>query len=101
MLVYQTDNLGFYLGPIEADESPLEPGQYLIPAGAVPTAPPKLPPAGKAWRWNGSAWVLANLPKHLEEKSAVEKLTAFLQANQDVLALVLPAAEPDSEGAPV
>lgn len=41
--VYQTSHLGLYVGPVEADESPLEPGVFLLPAGCVETPPPPAP----------------------------------------------------------
>lgn len=59
--VYQTDRNGNYVGPMLADESPLEPGVFLIPAGCVETAPPSIP-AGKMARWTGAAWILVNRP---------------------------------------
>ena len=57
MLVYQTDADGYYIGPVEADESPLEPGVYLIPRLAVETEPPETEPGQRAY-WNGSEWLL-------------------------------------------
>lgn len=56
-LVYQTDHLGVYIGAVEACESPLEPGVYLIPGGCVETPPPAIPEHKVAW-WNGQAWQL-------------------------------------------
>jgi hypothetical protein len=38
-IVYQTDHLGLYVGETEADESPLEPGEFLIPGGCVEDPP--------------------------------------------------------------
>lgn len=55
--VYQTNQQGLYVGPVEADESPLEPGVFLIPGGCVLTPPPD-PPENKAAQWNGAAWLL-------------------------------------------
>lgn len=59
--VYQTDAAGVYLGPVTADESPLEPGVLLLPRGCVETAPPAIP-AGQRARWTGLAWVLEDVP---------------------------------------
>ncbi len=39
--VYQLDEKGFYLGETNAQESPLEPGVFLMPGGCVDKAPPK------------------------------------------------------------
>ena len=55
---------GLLIGPTVADESPMEPGVWLIPAGAVETPPPaESPGRGKGWRWDGAEWVSAKLPK--------------------------------------
>jgi hypothetical protein len=58
-LVYQTDHLGVYIGAVEAYESPLEPGVYLIPGGCVETPPPVIPEHKVAW-WNGQSWLLVD-----------------------------------------
>lgn len=55
--VFQTDHLGLYVGPTTADESPLEPGVFLIPGGCVEVAPPEAP-QGKIQHWNGKRWQL-------------------------------------------
>lgn len=55
--VYQTNHLGLYLGPVYADESPLEPGVFLLPGGCVEVAPPKAP-VGKIQAWDGKRWQL-------------------------------------------
>lgn len=46
---------GEYLGSSEADESPLEEGIFLIPAGATDIAPPA-PQEGFVVRFAGGAW---------------------------------------------
>ena len=85
--VYQTDHMGFYCGTTDADESPMEPGIYLMPAGAVEAAPPSEWPEDKWPRWNGSAWILASKPKSVQV-DPVAKLQAFLNANPDVAAML-------------
>ncbi|BAV77770.1 tail fiber assembly protein [Pseudomonas chlororaphis subsp. aurantiaca] len=57
--VYQTSPLGVFSGISEADESPLEPGVFLIPAGCV-EVPPPLIPENKAAHWNGEGWQLVD-----------------------------------------
>jgi len=57
-IVYQTNPLGLYVGPIEAEESPLEPGVFLIPGGCVPVPPPADIPEFKAACWSGKTWQL-------------------------------------------
>ena len=48
-----------YKGEINCQESPREPGKFLIPANATTVAPPE-EQAGKARVWNGSAWGYAD-----------------------------------------
>jgi hypothetical protein len=57
--VYQTSPQGLFIGITEADESPLEPGVFLIPGGCVETPPPLIP-ENKAAHWNGKAWQLVD-----------------------------------------
>ncbi|AKA22054.1 hypothetical protein [Pseudomonas chlororaphis] len=57
--VYQTSPLGVFTGINEADESPLEPGVFLIPAGCV-EVPPPLIPENKAAFWDGKDWQLVD-----------------------------------------
>ena len=76
--VYQTDQSGFFVGVVAADESPLEPGVFLIPAGCVETPPPQIP-AGMAARWVNGKWVLETIlvapESPPEPKPAVVPLT--------------------------
>ncbi|WP_282362892.1 phage tail protein [Pseudomonas sp. PS01297] len=58
-VVYQTDHLGIYTGTTVADESPLEPGVWLIPGGCVEVAPPAVPEK-KAALWDGRKWQLVD-----------------------------------------
>lgn len=57
--VYQTSPLGLFTGITEADESPLEPGVFLVPGGCV-EVPPPLIPEHKAAHWDGEAWQLVD-----------------------------------------
>ena len=82
--VYQCDRAGLLIGPTEADESPLEPGVYLIPAGAVATPPPVEWPDDRWPRWNGVRWELVTRPC----QDPVAKLQDFLSRNPDVAALL-------------
>lgn len=86
--VYQTDRAGLYTGPTTADPSPLEPGIWLMPAGAVETPPPQTWPEEQWPRWNGSAWELITRPSIAAAQTAAEKLAAFLAANPDVAAMI-------------
>lgn len=88
--VFQIDNSGLYVGPTLADESPLEPGVWLMPAKTVDAAPTADVPAGKWPRWNGCEWVLANNVQAApaNDNDPVRKLQAFLLANPDVAAIL-------------
>lgn len=88
--VYQIDRSGHYLGPTQADESPLEPGTYHLPLGTIEAVPPESWPDHQWPRWNGHAWELITRPVPPAEPTATEKLAAFLLANPDVAALVTP-----------
>ncbi|RBH53182.1 MULTISPECIES: hypothetical protein [Pseudomonas] len=57
--VYQTNQLGLYVGTAVAEESPLEPGVLLIPGGCVETPPPAIP-TDKAACWSNGKWVLVD-----------------------------------------
>ena len=53
--VYQFDLAGLYIGDTIADESPLEPGVFHLPARTTEIAPPAI--FDGFWpRWNGSGW---------------------------------------------
>lgn len=88
MIAYQYDHAGLYQGETKADESPLEPGVYLLPARCTLTPPPADVPEGQWPRWNGAAWGLANKPQPAPAPDPVAKLAAFLNENPDVAALL-------------
>lgn len=85
---YQFDRAGLLVGTTEADESPMEPGVYLLPARCTLDAPPSDVPADKWPRWNGSAWELVSRPAQPAPEDPVAKLAAFLAANPDVAAVL-------------
>lgn len=54
----QLDGEGYFLGPTRADESPLEPGVFLIPGGAIPQDPPDPIEPGKCYKPDGAdGWI--------------------------------------------
>lgn len=58
MRIHHYDPLtGAYLGASDADASPADAGEYLVPAHATETAPPAMP-AGTIARWDGLSWNL-------------------------------------------
>lgn len=69
---------GEYLGEGTADESPLEPGVYLVPANATTTAPPTAM-TGKVRVWRGE-WqfedVQAEVPLDPEYEPSIDELKA-------------------------
>jgi hypothetical protein len=86
--VYQYDRSGLYVGETVADESPLEPGVWLMPALTVDVPPPTGFQEGQWPRWNGTAWALANNIKAANDDDPLLKLKAFLAANPDVAAII-------------
>ena len=88
IIVYQTDHSGLLIGETYADESPLEPETYLIPAGCVETAPPDTWSDHQWPRWNGVNWELINKPQITEAVSAEQRLADFLTQNPDVMSLI-------------
>lgn len=61
-IVFQTNTLGFFVGVATADESPLEPGIFHIPAGCVEMPPPACTDKEIA-RWVSGAWLKEKLPE--------------------------------------
>lgn len=59
--VCQLDEEGYFVGLTLADESPLEPGVFLIPARCVDVEPPLLPEGQRA-RWE-DAWAFEDIPQ--------------------------------------
>lgn len=55
MKAYKYSQTGEFLYEIQCQESPREPGQFLIPANVTTVAPPE-EQEGKARVWEGSAW---------------------------------------------
>ena len=60
--VSQLDKDGYFVGITIADESPLEKGVYLIPAGAVDSDAPSIPDGQRA-KWENEQWVFEDIPQ--------------------------------------
>lgn len=88
--VYQCDRAGMYVSQVIADQSPKEPGVFLIPAGCTEIAPPETWPEDQWPRFNGLGWDLVPKPKLAESMTPEQKLAEFLQNNPDVMNLVTP-----------
>lgn len=78
MIVYQTDSNGVFVGLAEADPSPLEPGEWLIPGGCV-TVPPPTPPVGSVAVWMGGEWSVV--------PAEVSQFAASAQTPEEIVAL--------------
>lgn len=61
--VSQLDAMGYFVGSVIADKSPLEDGVFLVPGGAVDFPPVHVPEGFKA-KWNGTGFdmELINVP---------------------------------------
>jgi hypothetical protein len=59
--VIQLDANGYFSGFATTDESPLEPGVFLIPGGCIETAAPTVP-EGQCAKWDG-AWLFEDIPQ--------------------------------------
>lgn len=62
MKIYNYDHAGVFTGESEADESPLEPGVFMIPAQATEIEPPTIPSGSRAV-FDGSQWKVEALPE--------------------------------------
>jgi hypothetical protein len=61
-IVSQLDDEGYFVGTVAAEESPREPGIFLIPGGCVELDAPKVE-KGKRYRIEGGAWVEEAMPE--------------------------------------
>jgi hypothetical protein len=79
LLVYSYNPDGYFFGTQEANPNPLEPGNFLIPASATDVSP--IFQEGKLTRWNGSEWILEDVPEP-EEPAPAPELTDDQKAEQ-------------------
>ena len=70
-IVFQTDADGFFLGPVRADPSPLEPGVWLIPGGCVEVEPPALAEGQRA-KWVSGEWSVIDPEPEMEPEPEPE-----------------------------
>jgi hypothetical protein len=59
--VSQLDADGYFVGFAIADESPLEPGIFLLPGGCVDEIPPAIPDGYRA-KWDGGSFSIEMIP---------------------------------------
>jgi len=69
MDVYQTNQDGVFLYVTTADQDPMDPNNWLIPAGCVEVEPPSVAENQLA-RWDGAAWLVEDMPV-VEEEAAL------------------------------
>jgi hypothetical protein len=93
--VYLFDESGLFAGSYQAQESPLEPGVFIVPTLSTERPAPDIP-KGKAIRFVAGEWILFDLPAPTPAPDIsdvvlidpVEKLKLFISANPDVAALL-------------
>lgn len=71
MIAYQTDLNGFYIGIVECQPSPLEPGEFLIPGGATLEEPPNVD-EGQFLQLSDGEWIVLEESDILNEEEPVE-----------------------------
>lgn len=79
---------GYLVGRTLADESPLEPGHFLLPAGAVATKPPYPIDGKQEWQWDGRQWQAVPLRAPAPPATPEDRLAAFLLANPDIADII-------------
>ena len=80
MKIYNYDHEGFYVGECDADESPLEPGVYLIPARATEVKPPKLKDGHQIKMVDGE-WMNVPTPVEVVPEPVVRTDAEIVRAN--------------------
>lgn len=70
-IVTQLDAAGYLVGPVVAEESPLQQGAYLVPAGCIHEVPPIVPQGMRA-RWQLGAWTFEALTAEPDTQPAPE-----------------------------
>ncbi len=94
-VVSQLDDSGIFIGATVADESPLDPGVFLIPAGAVDYPPPPIQDGHYA-QWTGANFeilpvpvpepILSSVPDPLTAEQVASQYEAAAQALLDTFA---------------
>ena len=84
MNVYQTNIDGVFVGITKADPDPLDESNMLIPGGCVETAPPSIT-EGQLARWDGSVWIVEDIPTSEPEPEPVVDPAAEARAQRNML----------------
>lgn len=72
-IVSQLDAAGYLVGPVAAEESPLEPGVHLLPGGCIDRVPPVVPDGMRA-RWVMGAWQFVAVSTEPDPQPAPETI---------------------------
>jgi len=84
MKVYHFDGkTGLYVGEGVADESPLQPGAFLIPRFATTAEPPAEVAAGYAAFFRGGVWEVEAVPEVDENLDGVQDAPAGFEAETE------------------
>ena len=86
---------GVFIGVDFAQESPLEPGVFLLPAGATFVEPPQVA-EGKQATWDGKAWAVTDIPLPPAPEPEPEPVLTEPEPEP-----VLPEPEPEPEPEPL
>lgn len=86
--VYQFNHSGLYVGKTTADESPRQPGVFLMPSNSTEESPPENWDESVWPRYNGNGWDLVPKAQIIQPTAPEQKLAEFLQQNPDVLTLI-------------
>lgn len=66
--VIQLDSQGYFAGFSMAEESPLEPGVWLMPGGCIEAIEPEVPDGHRArWDGHGKKWIYETITQHTPE----------------------------------
>lgn len=94
-IVSQLDSCGFYVAPVMADESPLEKGVFLIPAGAIDVSPPDFQARlHHKIKWDGSQFIEVENEKPAAPALQEGETLQFDEAAWDWVVIPAPAPEP-------
>ena len=84
--VYLFDETGIYLGPYRAQESPREPGAFIVPTLSTEVPPPGLA-QGQTAKWDGAAWSVIDppvIPPHVPTTEEIEAAAKWAKDAQDM-----------------
>lgn len=82
-IVSQLDADGYFVAAVVADESPMEPGVYLLPGRCIDKAPPGVVEPGKRYRVWGAGWRGEDLPTPPAD-TPPEQLTPEQQRSREI-----------------